>query len=129
LLYVAAAFDHGLLNDGIHKWVARRWNAFYVAANSAVARFISLWVVPIRGIYTWSFHRSPGWDYKPMWWWFATNLFLICILIPIAIWSWKETMGMLEFASQPGRDVFSGPDVASEQPPQKDFEAVQPEQG
>ena len=97
LLYAAASFDHGLLPDGIHKWMMRRWNSFNIASNSALALFISLLVVPVRIAYTWSWEPICGWDYKL---WLIVNLVLIALLCTMAYFSWHETMQMLEFQSE-----------------------------
>jgi len=106
LLYAAASYDHGLLAEGIHKWLMRRWNAFFIAFNSAFSLLISLAVVPIRAIYTGSLHRTPGYQYYGLLWcWFVTNLLLIVVLSLTAYFAWRETMGMLEFQTR--RKAFS----------------------
>ena len=99
LLYAAATFDHGLLPEGIHKWQVRRWNAFNIASSSAFALFISLLVVPVRILYTFSWKPLCGWDHK-LWWWLVTNLFLICALLAMAYFSWHDSMGMVAFQSR-----------------------------
>src|SRR6266852_7122352 len=99
LLYAAATFDHSLLPEGVHKWLMRRWNAFNIASSSAFALFMSLLIVPARMLYTWSWKPLGGWDHK-LWWWLVTNVSLICALLAMAYFSWRETMGMVEFQSR-----------------------------
>ena len=99
LLYATATFDHELLPEGVHKWLARRWNSFNVAFNSALAVLISLLVVPVRALYTWSLDPFRLWNHG-LSWWAGTNAFLLCLLLCAARISWRETMGMVEFQSR-----------------------------
>jgi hypothetical protein len=109
LLYVVATFDHELLPKGVHEWLRRRFNAFIVAFNSALAIVISLVIIGIRSRYSWPFDLSCGlsevqWRQQLAWawggkkcWWLATNLGLATLLLFAARNSWRETMHMLKF--------------------------------
>jgi hypothetical protein len=99
LLYVAATFDHELLPEKIHEWLLRRWNSFNVAFNSALALFISILIIPIRILYTFSLDPICGWNYQ-RWWWLGTNIFLICVFAATACAAWHETMAMIEFQAR-----------------------------
>lgn len=41
-MYAAVVFDHSYINDRIHQWIARRWNAFLIAAFSVVGLIASV---------------------------------------------------------------------------------------
>jgi hypothetical protein len=99
LLYAAVTFDHELLPEGVHKWLLRRWNSFNVAFSSAFALLMSLLIVPLRILYTWSLNPIRGWSRGESWW-AATNIFLIILVFNAARMSWRETMGMIEFQSR-----------------------------
>jgi hypothetical protein len=83
-LYAVATFDHEFLAPGIHTWLMRRWNAFNVAAHSALALFAAHAMAPY-------FHVPQTWR-----WWRWTAV-LVVLLVYAAITAWRETMAMLEF--------------------------------
>jgi hypothetical protein len=113
LLYVAATFDHELLPKGIHEWLRRRFNAFMVAFNSALAISISFMIVRMRGFFERPFDRMCGlsetqWQLQMAWvwfgrkfWWVTIEILLVLFLLFAAYYAWHETMEMIEF--QAGR--------------------------
>jgi hypothetical protein len=85
-LYVATTFDHELLDKGIHQWLFRRWNSFYVATNSIVALLLAHLVAPVLSI-----PESCKW---------LSSTVVVAVLLVIAAYqSWSETMKMFEFQS------------------------------
>ena len=86
ILYAGVTFDHELLSDGIHNWLARRWNAFNISINSCVALLLAhivAFIINVNQSYTWGF----------------TSIILgICFLLN-AISAWKDTMLMIDFQS------------------------------
>jgi hypothetical protein len=85
--YAAVTFDHEILSNGIHDWIVRRWNAFYVSANSILALILA----PVIGL-SLSVHLT-------FWWILLTAVTSILILLN-CITAWRETMRMLEFQSR-----------------------------
>ncbi len=83
-LYLSATLDHVLIPDRLHRWVFRRWSMFYVCANSATAIVLSLAAALILGISLLSV-------------WPLEALFAAFVLGLSARWSWRDTMGMLNF--------------------------------
>lgn len=111
LLYAVATFDHALLPKGIHEWLRRRFNAFVVAFNSALAIVISGAIALIqRHFCVHLFDPSCGlsemqWQQRANWnagqcWWLLANLALFVLFLWAACNSWHETMGMIEFQSR-----------------------------
>lgn len=84
VLYVAATFDHELLKPGIHAWIMRRWNAFNTAAHSSVAL-----VLAFVSAYFFDIPWSRAWT--------IVTIALVSLLVVAAFFSWRDTMGMLEF--------------------------------
>jgi hypothetical protein len=117
LLYASATFDHELLPKGIHKWIFRRWSAFNVAFNSALAIIASFLVVVGRAFYAWPFspycglsetdwRQAAGWTLGgTKFWWLVTNLSLLCVFCCAARVCWHETMEMIEFQAR-RRNVY-----------------------
>ena len=85
-IYAGFTFDHELLNPGVHKWIVRRWNAFYVAANSIVALLLAHDFAPFLSI-----------PQTCKWW--ASTAILASMLFVQALCTWRETMRMIEFQS------------------------------
>jgi hypothetical protein len=111
LLSAVATFDHELLPKGIHEWLRRRFNAFIVASNSALAILISFLIVGVRGrFYARSFDRYCGLSERQLeqqasWgeskcWWLAVTVALVALFFWAAWKSWRETMDMIEFQSK-----------------------------
>lgn len=92
-LYLSATLDHGWLPEGIHKWILRRWSIFYVASNSATALVCALGVGAVIGI----------WDWR----WLVLSLAFIAVFGVVALFAWRETMGMLEFQAKQCKAIFS----------------------
>ncbi len=85
-LYITVAFDHGVLrtlNDGIHNWIVRRWNAFSISATSVTAFAVSLLLGGCLGI--------------SMCWWYGVVVVLAIMFSISAILAWRDTMRMLTF--------------------------------
>jgi hypothetical protein len=83
-LYAVATYDHAFLKPDIHTWLFRRWNAFNVAAHSAVALFLAHAISP--------FFEIPQ---TTKWW--ASTVSLVALLLVNAAIAWRDTMRMLEF--------------------------------
>lgn len=90
MLYAAATFDHGMLPEGIHTWLMRRWNNFNVCAHSIVAVALAHFVAAIS--YK---HLQIG----QVWSWVFSSLGIIAILLFNAVGAFRETMEMAEFQS------------------------------
>ncbi len=87
-LFAAASFDHGTIVEGVHKWIARRWNAFNTAMNCAVAIIASFISIPLFDSICFS------------WSWLITCILTLWVLGCLAFVAWKETMGMIEFQTK-----------------------------
>jgi hypothetical protein len=83
-LYAGAVFDHSYIPENVHRWIARRWNAFLISSASILALILSL---IIRGIL--NIKLTCGWG--------LTVLFFILVFLIQACYSWKESMHMIEF--------------------------------
>ena len=83
-LYAGVVFDHGYISENIHRWIIRRWNAFFISSSSTLALFISLFVGNLIEI-------------TLSWTWVFTVLGFGIIFILQARFSWLETMRMIEF--------------------------------
>lgn len=84
--YEIASFDHGLLPNGVNRWIARRWTTFNVSAHSCVAVLIAYVLAPLLSI-SWS------------WGWSLSTAVVIVMLYINARISYRETMRMIEFQS------------------------------
>lgn len=85
-LYIGVTFDHGvlrMLNDGLHNWMVRRWNAFSINATSATGLALSLLFGGSLGISSC--------------WWYAAIVMIAITFCITAIWAWHDTMMMLSF--------------------------------
>jgi hypothetical protein len=86
-LFAGVAFDHGVIREkhkGIHEWLVRRWNGFNIAASS-------FWAI----VFSISFGLAIGVPISPAWG--VPAILLAGILLCVMCWSWRDTMGMLEF--------------------------------
>lgn len=93
-LYVVATFDHELLAPGIHAWIVRRWNAFYVSANSCVALLLAhALAAPFCIAQTWR--------------WGLSTAVIVAVLAIHAISAWHDTMAMLEFQASRSQEALS----------------------
>jgi hypothetical protein len=92
-LFACQVFDHGILHselNGLHLWIARRWTAFTIAANSVTALVMSLLIGFVV-------NASGAFNYSHLW---AGGVGVVVVLLAIkARTAWTETMGMLEFAT------------------------------
>lgn len=82
--YGGVSFDHAIFPRGIHLWLMRRWSAFNISYNSAVAIVLSLIVVRYYGIPTQA-------D------WVLIAAMVIAALALNAVFAWRETMSMIQF--------------------------------
>jgi len=87
ILFLTATFDHDLLAEPIHKWLLRRWNAF----NINVSSFNALWLSLLVG---WKLGLNVGCE------WLLTSLTVGLVFAAMAIWAWRDTMGMIEFQAR-----------------------------
>jgi hypothetical protein len=83
--YAGVTFDHNFISHGVHQWIVRRWNSFYISSTSVVALILSI----IVGNLILNVHVTISWVVFVMT--FSTLLTLQGFL------SWKETMRMIEF--------------------------------
>jgi small-conductance mechanosensitive channel len=86
-MFAGVVFDHGHITENIHRWIIRRWNAFFIATSSTIALALSLLFGKILKL---DFH--PYW-YKPV------ILFIVFFIIQ-AFTSWKDTMRMIAFMTR-----------------------------
>ncbi|HMK18051.1 MAG TPA: hypothetical protein VK492_07630 [Chitinophagaceae bacterium] len=95
-LYAVCTFDHGFISPGVHQWIVRRWNAFFISLSSTVAIFssflVGLFFVNLK------FH----------WLWLTASFVFILILGWLASTSWYETMRMIEFQTRVKRSEERG---------------------
>lgn len=82
--YAGVVFDHNFIAENIHRWIIRRWNAFFISSSSTIALFLSLLVgYLLKVTFTYS--------------WILTILSFAIIFIIQACFSYIETMRMIEF--------------------------------
>jgi hypothetical protein len=95
VLYLSATLDHELLQERIHRWIFRRWSMFYVCANSAMALLLGWLLILCFGFVL------------PLVWW-AVTLAGFLMLFALAVFDWRDTMGMLDFQTRRlrSKDVF-----------------------
>lgn len=86
-MYAAVVFDHSHINDRIHSWIVRRWNAFMIASFSVVGLLSSLILGPLLGF---SITCS----------WFLTVAFFVLCFVLQAWLSYRETMRMITFLAK-----------------------------
>jgi hypothetical protein len=98
-IYLGVTFDHGILQtrqNGVHRWIVRRWNAFSINCTSITALLLSIIFVWFAGI------QFSAWWYVPV----LVAVFMFCWT---AFWAWRDTMGMLDFqAILPWQDLSHG---------------------
>jgi hypothetical protein len=87
-LYAVSTFDHGFISSGVHQWIVRRWNAFFISSSSAVAIFFSF----IIGRFCLNI------DFN--WVWLLVSLIFFSMLAWLASTSWYEVMRMIEFQTR-----------------------------
>lgn len=90
-MYAAVVFDHSHINDRIHSWIVRRWNAFMIASFSVVGLLGSLFLGPPLG-----FSSTSGW-------FFTVGFFILCLVLQAWL-SYRETMRMISFLTRVKRD-------------------------
>lgn len=91
-MYAAVVFDHSYINERVHSWIIRRWNAFLIASFSVVSLAASL-----------IFGKSLGIAYR--WGWTITVIIFMCCLILQAILSYVDTMRMITFLTRVNQKV------------------------
>lgn len=97
-LFLAATFDHDLLAKPIHTWLLRRWNAF----NINISSFNALWLSLLIG---WRLELNVGCE------WLLTSLTVGLVFVAMAIWAWRDTMGMIEFQARRMADELNRKDL------------------
>lgn len=90
-LYAGVYFDHSCIPDGVHMWIVRRWNAFLISCTSVFALITCIVFVLAMGLEIFCT-------------WIMANIFFILLFVYQAIFSWKETMGMIEFSVKVHKD-------------------------
>lgn len=89
--FTGSTFDHDFLrkkHKGIHEWLARRWNAFSVAATSTTGLLLSLLVGRVfLGICL------------TVRWWLPVAI-LCAVFCRSAVLAWRDTMGMISFHAE-----------------------------
>ena len=86
-LFAAITFDHELLSEGVHASSVRLWTAFNIASNSATALILAILVNCLWLHIRW----TQGW--------IAIIVFLEVLFVTVAVVTWREHMGLLEFQS------------------------------
>lgn len=86
-MYAAIVFDHSYVHENTHRWIIRRWNAFFIASSSTVALTLSLIIGSILHIQV------------TCAWFFIVFTFIILFIIQ-GYSSWKETMRMVAFMTR-----------------------------
>jgi hypothetical protein len=87
-LSAGVAFDHSVLrksHEGVHRWLVRRWNAFSIATTSFCGLILSL-----------PFGYLIGIPLTHIWWCAPVGVFAF-VLFFVMIWSWRDTMRMVDF--------------------------------
>lgn len=84
-IYAGITFDHEILHERVHAAVVRLWNAFNIAAASSTALILALLV------------RRFVLDIKWTWAWLSISVCLLLLFISVAVITWRDTMGLLEF--------------------------------
>lgn len=88
----AIIFDHGFVVKDVHHWIVRRWNAFFISASSIAAIISSLiigWCLFILSLS-----------------WIIVCLVFILIFAVQCIYSWKDTMKMLDLMTKVDKEKF-----------------------
>jgi hypothetical protein len=83
-MYAAVVFDHSYINDRIHSWIVRRWNAFMIASFSVFGLIASLFLGTPLGL-------SVTWG-----WFFTVDIFILCFVLQAWL-SYRDTMRMITF--------------------------------
>ena len=86
-VYAGITFDHEILHERVHAAVVRLWNAFNIAAASSTALILALLVG--------RFALNIKWTYA----WKGLSVGLLLLFISVAVVTWRDTMGLLEFQS------------------------------
>ena len=90
-MYAAVVFDHSYIDDRIHGWIVRRWNAFMIASFSVIGLLGSLVFGPPFG-----FSVTCGWF---LW----VGFFILCFVLQGWL-SYRETMRMVAFLTKVKND-------------------------
>lgn len=86
-VYAGLTFDHEILHESVHAAVVRLWNAFNIAAASCTALILALLIG--------RFALNIRWTYA----WKGLSGCLLLLFISVAVVTWRDTMGLLEFQS------------------------------
>jgi len=90
-LSAVVVFDFGIIRgkyEGVHQWLARRWNAFSIGMTSAVGLLLSFAIGP------WVFSISL----ERKWW--APVGFLVLVCVYVACCAWRDGRRMVYFMAQ-----------------------------
>lgn len=90
-LSAVVVFDFGIIRakyEGVHQWLARRWNAFSIGVTSVVGLLLSF------AIGNWVFSISFRWE-----WWAPVGL-LLAVFFYVACCAWWDGCQMGRFMAQ-----------------------------
>ena len=85
--YAGVTFDHSYISEGVHEWIIRRWNTFFISASSIIAMLLSFGLGKLLNISISCF-------------WLLIIAPLIILLSLHSFFSWKHVMGMIEFQTR-----------------------------
>ena len=91
-MYAGVVYDHSFIAENIHRWIIRRWNAFFIASSSTVALVLSL----VIGHCVMGISFTCGWV--------LTVIGLVCLFVLQGYSSWIETMRMIVFMTRVKKD-------------------------
>lgn len=83
--FAGITFDHEILHERIHDAVVRLWNAFNISCGSCTALILALLVG--------RFFLNIEWTCA----WKGISAILFLLLSAVAVLTWRETMGLIEF--------------------------------
>jgi len=87
-LYAVSTFDHEFISTGVHLWLVRRWNAFFISISSTVAIISSL-MIGILALRI-SFNIC----------WLIVAIIFSLLLGWLGYHSWNQSMRMIEFQTR-----------------------------
>ncbi len=90
-MFAVVVFDHSYIHENVHRWIARRWNAFLIASSSVIGLVSSLIVGNLLNV-------NLGCS------WIIPVIILIVLFILQGYSSWIETMRMIEFMTRVKKD-------------------------
>lgn len=84
-VYAGLTYDHEILHEGVHAAAVRLWSAFNIAGASCTALILALLVGSFKIRWTLA--------------WIGLTGCLLLLFISVAVLTWKDHMGLLEFQS------------------------------